>query len=219
MQLPKTTEFRKRIPKQTFYENLNISPAVKRDFVEQIRIIYWRNKIAPTTVNVAPGKTVTEVEVFEIRLTGQELDEAVLRRIDMEIPYHILFLLEYEGKYQAVIGYKEAASNTAFKVTGYYRTDWMPLEELPLQLEGLDMDAVYEQFVRQIASDALAAPSGESLSDSVRRDEQRKKLQKQIDALQAKIRREKQLNRQVEMRNELRKLRHEFEGAMNEIKQ
>ena len=212
MQLPKTTEFRKRIPKQTFYENLNISPAVKRDFVEQIRIIYWRNKIAPTTVNVAPGKTVTEVEVFEVRLTGQELDEAVLRRIDMEIPYHILFLLEYEGKYRAVIGYKEAASNTAFKVTSYYRTDWMPLEELPLQLEGLDMDAVYEQFVRQIAGDALTAPSRESLSDSVRRDEQRKKLQKQIDALQAKIRRKKQLNRQVELRNELRKLRKELDA-------
>ena len=86
-------------------------------------------------------------------------------------------------------------------------------------MEGLDMDAVYEQFVRQIAGNALTAPSGESLSDSVQRDEQRKKLQKQIAALQSKIRREKQLNRQVEMRNELRKLQHEFEGAMNEITQ
>ena len=211
MQLPKSTEFRKRIPKQTFYENLNISPAVKRAFVEQIRIIYWRNKIAPTMVNVAPGKTVTEVEVFELRLNEPELDEAVLRRIDTEIPYHILFLLEYEGKYRAVIGYKEAASNTAFKVTGYYRTNWMSLEELPLQLIGLDMDAVYEQFVRQIAGNALKAPSKESLADSVQRDERRKKLQKQIDFLQAKIRKEKQLNRQVELRNELRIIRKELD--------
>ena len=92
--LPKSTEFNRRIPKQKFYENLTISPAVKRAFVEQIRFIYWRNKIAPATVNIAPGKTVDEVEVFELRLTEPQLDEAVLRRIDTEIPYHILFLLK-----------------------------------------------------------------------------------------------------------------------------
>ena len=28
--LPKTTEFNKRIPKQKFYENLEISPALKK---------------------------------------------------------------------------------------------------------------------------------------------------------------------------------------------
>lgn len=28
--LPKTTEFNKRIPKQKFYENMDISPALKK---------------------------------------------------------------------------------------------------------------------------------------------------------------------------------------------
>ena len=37
--LPKSTEFNRRIPKQKFYENLTVSPAVKRIFVEQIRVI------------------------------------------------------------------------------------------------------------------------------------------------------------------------------------
>lgn len=216
--LPKSTEFNRRIPKQKFYENLTIPPAVKRAFVEQIRFIYWRNKIAPATVNIAPGKTVDEVEVFELRLTEPQLDEAVLRRIDTEIPYHILFLLEHDGEYQAWIGYKEAASNSSFKVSTYYHTDWMSLEELPVELDGLDMDSVYEHFVRQIAGDALSAPSGEALTDSVHRDEQRRKLQKQIDSLQAKIRRERQLNRQMEMRNELRNLQHKLEGTKDEIK-
>ena len=116
--LPKTTEFNKRIPKQKFYENLPVMPALKRAFVEQIRIIWWRNKIAAATVNLAPGDTVTEIEVLELRLNQPSLDESVLLQIDREIPYHILFLLEYEGKYQAWIGYKEAASgSSAFKVS------------------------------------------------------------------------------------------------------
>ena len=123
--LPKTTEFNKRIPKQKFYENMNISPALKKIFVEQVKIIYWRNKIAASTTNLAPGTNVTELEVFEVRLNNPELDKSLLKQIDKEIPYHILFLLEYQGKYQAWIGYKEASNSTknSFKVNGYYHTD------------------------------------------------------------------------------------------------
>ena len=125
--LPVSTEFNKRIPKQKFYENIAVTPAMKKAFVEQIKIIYWRNKIAATTLNLAAGEQVTEIEVFEVRLSAPKLDESVLRQIDREIPYHTLFLLEYEGRYQAVIGYKEAAAGkTAFKVDRYYilRTGW-----------------------------------------------------------------------------------------------
>ena len=166
--LPMTTEFNKRIPKQKFYENIAVTPAMKKAFVEQIKIIYWRNKIATTTLNLAAGEQVTEIEVFEVRLSAPKLDESVLRQIDREIPYHILFLLEYEGKYRAVIGYKEAAAGkTAFKVDRYYSTDWLDEDDLPVHLEGLTLDAVYENFVRQIAGDVLGTGESTSLKDSV----------------------------------------------------
>ena len=164
--LPKTTEFNKRIPKQKFYENMDISPALKKVFVEQVKIIYWKNKIAASTTNLAAGSEVTELEVFEIRLNSPVLDDGLLRQIDREIPYHILFLLEYEGKYQARIGYKEAAASgsKAFKVNGYYYTEWFVEDELPLKMEGLNIDVVYENFVRQIAGDKLSTEkTGESL--------------------------------------------------------
>ena len=213
--LPKTTEFNKRIPKQKFYENMDISPALKKIFVEQVRIIYWRNKIAASTTNLAAGTDVTELEVFEVRLSSPVLDDSLLRQIDKEIPYHILFLLEYQGKYQAWIGYKEATAsgNKAFKVNGYYHTEWLAEDELPLKLEGLNVDAVYENFVRQIAGDKLKTEAaGESLKESVARDEQKQALQKQITTLQAKIRKEKQLNKQMQMNTELKKLKKELEA-------
>ena len=213
--LPKTTEFNKRIPKQKFYENMDISPALKKVFVEQVRIIYWKNKIAASTTNLAAGTDVTELEVFEVRLSSPVLDDSLVRQIDKEIPYHILFLLEYQGKYQAWIGYKEAAAsgNKAFKVNGYYHTEWLVEDELPLKLEGLNVDAVYENFVRQIAGDKLKTEAaGESLKESVARDEQKQALQKQIATLQAKIRKEKQLNKQMQMNTELKKLKKELEA-------
>lgn len=211
--LPKSTEFNRRIPKQKFYENLTISSALKRIFVEQIRVIWWRNKIAPATMNLAAGEAVTEIEVFEVCLSAPQLDETVLRQIDKEIPYHILFLLEYEGKYQAWTAYKEAAGSgtNAFKVGSYYHTDWMEEATLPLKLDGLTTDQVYENFVRQIAGETLISSAGETLKELVERDTRRQELQKQITALQVKVRRERQLNKQVQLNTELKRLKKELE--------
>lgn len=213
--LPKTTEFNKRIPKQKFYENMDISPALKKVFVEQVKTIYWKNKIASTTTNLAAGNEVTELEVFEIRLHTKILDDALLRQIDREIPYYILFLLEYQGNYQAWIGYKEAAlsGTKAFKVNRYYHTDWLDVEHLPLKMEGFTVDEVYENFVRQVAGDKLKTDTNdESLKEAVARDEQKQALQKKMASLQAKIRKEKQLNKQMQLNAELKKLKRVLEG-------
>ena len=215
LSLPKSTEFNKRIPKQKFYEKLSVTPALKKVFTEQIRMIYWRNKIAKTTLNLAPGEQVTEIEIFEIRLNSPDLDENVLRLIDREISYHILFLLKQDGKYRAVIGYKEAAGSgkAAFKVDRYYHTNWMGEEELPIRIDGLDLDTVYENFVRQIAGDVLSSGAGssESLKESVARGENRRVLQRQIETLEAKMKKERQLNRQMEYNAELKNLKKKLE--------
>lgn len=167
---------------------------------------------AASTLNIAAGEAVTEIEVFEVRLNDPQLDEAVLKQIDKEIPYHILFILTCDGKAQAWIGYKEAAASgsNAFKVSRYYHTDWMPEDELHLRIDGLNMDAVYESLVRQIAGDKLQTDSSESLKESVERDEKKKQLEKQIATLKSKMQREKQLNRQMEMNAKLKKLRIEL---------
>ena len=102
---------------------------------------------------------------IKVQLIVPRLNEAVLRQIDKEIPYHILFILTCDGKAQAWIGYKEAAASgsNAFKVSRYFHTSWVPENKLQVRVDGLSMDAVYENFVRQIAGYALQADSGESL--------------------------------------------------------
>lgn len=210
---PDSTEFNKRIPKQKFYENIEVSSSLRRVFVEQIKIVYWRNKLAVSTLNIASGESVTEIEVFEVRLTEPILEETVLRQIDKEIPYHILFILTCDGKAQAWIGYKEAAAsgNNAFKINRYYHTEWMPENELRFSIDGLNMDADYENLVRQIAGEILQTNPNERLKDSVERDEERRRLEKQIAALEGKIRKEKQLNRRMEMNAELKRLKRGLE--------
>lgn len=216
--LPKTTEFNKRIPKQKFYEKINISPALKKDFVEQIKMISWCNKIASTTTNLAEGKEVTEIEVFKIQLTSTEINKAVLYQIDKIVQYHILFLLEYNEMYQAWISFKELGINNSkpTKVEKYYHTKWFVENDLPLKLEGLNMDAAYENFVEQIRNNSESEIKNDNwsknltLKENIELDKKRNKLQKQITALENKMRQEKQLNKQMEMNAELKKLRIEL---------
>jgi len=216
IELPQGTAFNRRIPKQKFYENLSVTAELKRIFVEQIKVIYWRNKISTTTVNIAAGETVSEIEVIEIRLNQPSLDKRVLQLIDREIPYHILFLLMYKEQVQAWIGYKEQSQGgtAAFKPGTYYNTEWLSANELPLRLDGLNMDSVYEGFIRQIAKERLEDKTGGDLKDAVARDERRQKLQKEIAALENKVRREKQFNKQVALNGELKRLRKELEGLL-----
>lgn len=213
LNLPAATEFNRRIPKHKFYENLPVTPAIKCVFSEQIRTIWWRNKIAASTMNLAEGDAVKELEVFEIQLNGPSVDESVLKQMDQVIPYHILFLLSLEGKMQAWIGYKEAAQSgtNAFKVSGYYHTDWLPESDMQLRIEGLSTDAVYENLVRQIAGAELQMQTGDTLQATVERTRRCAEIEKKIAALEAKIRKEKQLNRQMELNAEVKKLRREWE--------
>lgn len=193
---------------------MDIPMKIKKVFVDQVKTIYWKNKIAESTMNLAKGENVMEIEVFEVRLNSRLQDDSLLRQIDRQIPYHILFLLEYDNKYQAWIGYKEASvsENSAFKVNNYYHTDWITKDNLLLEIQGLNMDDVYENYVRQIAGNKLQSKEvGESLKISVERDEQKQILQKRIEVLKNKIRKEKQLNKQMEMNTELKKLKRKLE--------
>lgn len=214
---PKTTEFNRRIPKQKFYNHLSVSPQIKKIFVEQIAAINWTNKLAPTTLNVKSGERVTEIEVFHLLLNQKGLDERVLQLIDKEIPYHILFELEYEGQIQVWIGYKEESQTKAeiLKVNRYYHTDWLTKDKIHFEIDGLNMDALYEGFIKRIAGDNLTINVNESVGTAILRTEEKEKLDKKISALEKKLYREKQFNRQVQLNAELKALRNKLEELDN----
>lgn len=213
LEFPQTTEFNKRIPKQKFYENLSVIPALKRIFVEQIQSIIWANKLAPTTISVSEGKEVVEIEVFKIMLNSKGLDEIVLKQIDTQIPYHILFILEYNEQYQVWIGYKELSSGTnAFKVNKYYHTDWVLEKDLEITINGLNMDDIYASFVRQIGG---IVNNSKSLGEQVAEKEHIEKLEKEIAKLEKQARNERQPKKKFELVQKAKALKKQLELIHN----
>ncbi len=211
--LPKSTLFDRRIPKQKFYDNLSVTAELKKKFIDEITLIIWRNKISPATVNISVGDSVTEIEVIEIHLNQAYVDLRVLQLIDREIPYHILFLLVFNDQVQAWICYKEQNQNNiaTFKVDTYFHTEWQTIHELQLRLDGLTMDSVYENFIRQIAKTRLDSNKRYELKDAIARVKQRLKLQKAITALENRLYHERQFNIQIALNEDLKRLRKELE--------
>ena len=208
---PKSTEFNKKIPKTKFYEHLELGRRVKDSFVQDIESIIWANKIAPSTLSLAAGETVTEIQVFRINLKQADFNTDVLKIIDEQISYHILFIVCYRDKEQAWIGYKEqsGSESRAFKVDSYYHTAWQKPEELELAIEGLNMDAVYESFVKQISASTAPIQWDDDLSakENTAKIEERKKLQKQIEKLERQLRKETQPRKKFELYQKLKDLR------------
>lgn len=68
-----------------------------------------------------------------------------------------------------------------------------------MHLDGLSLDAVYENFVRQIAGEVLADKNGTTLKESVEQQKQREQIEKQTATLEAKIRKEKQPKKKFEL--------------------
>ena len=105
LNLPASTIFNRRIPKQKFYTNLPVSSKVVRLFTDQIDSIYWAHKLAPDTINVESGTSVLEIQILQIRLKTESLDESVITLIDREIPYHLVFVVCYQDHGQPLSPY------------------------------------------------------------------------------------------------------------------
>ena len=176
--LPDTTHFGKVIPKKKFYEYGSVTPSLKRLFIDGVEQIRWSYKIAPSTMNITEGKEVAEIEILELSMRESIAPTELLKVIDQAIPYHILFLLHWEGKVQAWMAYK-SVTNQSVQVKQYFHTVWM------------EEDDLYENWVRQIAGGELAKDTDHSLDKSIAIESKRQQLKKEMEKLKKKVRKEK----------------------------
>ena len=128
-----------------------------------------------------------------------------------------LFILRFEDKCQAWGAYKEPAQagKNAFNIVLYYHTPWMPEESLPLKIEGLDLDSVYENFIRQIAGNKLFNIENEPLKQSVERNKKCSRIEKEIAALESKRDKELQFKIKVEINKQIRELKEKLKKLSN----
>ena len=211
---PEYAKVGKIVAKENFYSSTDT--ATKNLFQSEISRIVWEYKLAPNTINLQ-AKKWPEIEVFRITLKNEEIPEKVLKTIDSAIPYPILFLIEKGSIERAAICYKEQNQkdeNTS-KVDTYFYTDWNDEKLQNIKIDGLNIDTVFSNFVRQIAGDKLTGTkesneAPKSIKEDVEALKEREKILKQIAALDRKIKAEPSLGKKQELAEERYRLKQQL---------
>lgn len=190
LKLPKEAFVNKFISKTKFYEKANLNTKLQKEFIDKIQKITWKYKLAESTIGIVKTETVTEIQIFEIELKEQVIPKNVLKVIDKSIPYQILYRFLYNGNIAYGITLKEKTS-----VENYYFSDWN--ENISFDFYGIDLEMVYQKLVRAFIRDE--AQDKDSFSEIIETDNKIKLLEAEISALESRIRKEKQFNRQVEI--------------------
>lgn len=212
---PDSARFGRVVHKNKIYEKANPGTAVKELFVRQVDQILWQYKLAPETINLPATEVVPEIQVFSITLKTGDLKKDVLRCMDQAISLPIVFELIYDEKIKAVAAFKRPNESDRSKwvISDYFETPWMKggTHRSPLPMV-LDLEVLYGYILNPL----MPFPSrpGEEFKTQVERMELIQSRQFEIQKTEARLRKEKQFNRIVEINAELRALKIELEGLI-----
>lgn len=206
-QYPEKAAFGRVVPKIKIYEHSRAGNALRNQFVKQIDKIIWQYKLAPETINIPAKGGILEIQVFRIELKTAELDESVLRSIDKAIPHPVFYELVYDGRIKMTAAYKRPgdASGNKWFAESYFDQPWVAENAKRVELPvALNMGGLYEQMLG--ACLPLPARKSENLKSHVERLMQIQRKEIEADKLKARLRKERQFNRKVEINAELRAL-------------
>ena len=213
---PKQAAFGRFLPKNKIFEHSGANTRLQRLFVEQVEQIVWQYKLAPETINLPVRPGVPEIQIFSIQLKSTELHEDVLRCIDGAVQFPILFELNQgqgdQAKTRVVAAYKRPSDADASRwvLSSYYATDWMPatIARIAMPLV-LDMGYLYAALLQNLLP--LPARPQESLLEWVARVELVATKRREVEKTQARLAKEKQFNRKIEINTALRQLKTELQ--------
>lgn len=221
--LPSSTFVGKVVPKEKFYSKCTVNTATKNLFVKYVEQIVWQNKLTAQTMAAEKGLLVNEIDVFEVKMKSFDCPHKLFEFIDQNLHHHNVFVLTYDDKAKLFVNFKEKEKDETFLES--FETPWKLAAEPAFNLSGSNMDEIYESIVRSADSSnavaslsSLSLPKGEttqsktSLKDYIIQNKQNAKIKALIEKLEKKLANEKQFNRQVEIRAEIRNLEREIRG-------
>lgn len=196
--LPKATELNKQLPKNAIYAKFQMNTAEKAKIDADISRITIVNEVSSAKVNIADGEQVKSFFVLLVALKKKDFDDKTIITISKLIPQNMLLVLECGGE-----------AKLATYHTKLMQTEWKRKEDLSIELKGLNLDAVWENIIVQIGG--ITVERGNTLDEQIAVDEQRRKIQKEIDRLTKAAKNEKQPKKKFELAQKINRLKQELE--------
>ena len=205
---PTKARFGRKIPKSKLYENASANTKLKDKFVNQIEKIVWQYKLAPNTLNLDATNKVPEIQVFDIFLKTKEVDQVLLEVIDKAIPLPIIFQIYKDNKVKIKAAYKRPSesANNKWVIESYFESEWLDKYSTKQPMpQALDLGKLYEQILKSLMPvEVTSSKTTQTLDEQVGIINQINSLQKELDKLNSKYKKEKQRNRQFEINKQIK---------------
>lgn len=201
--LPKSTEISKQVAKTAIYAKFNMTNSAMEKFDADVSRISLIGEISPASVSIAAGKNVKSIFVMLIKLKKADFNPSNITLLSKLIDQKILLMLEFEDKTRPAVFHNKL-------ILG----EWKQTDDVSVSLEGLDLDGVWENIVKNIA-EVKNEESGMrneelSLDDLLAQQEKLKKILKEIEKLEKQAKNEKQPKKKFELAQKIVKLKKEL---------
>lgn len=193
--LPQKTELSKQLPKKAIYAKFLMNTAQKDRFDADISKITIVNEVSANTTIIPTGETVKSFYVLLISLKTRDYDERNIISLSKLIPQNMLMVPEFEDKCRLAV-YRTKLLQSAWKKTA----------DCTVQLNGTNLDAVWENIVTQVGD--ITVEEGNTLNEQIAADDEREKLEKEIAKLEKLARAEKQPKKKFELAKKIAELKH-----------
>ena len=199
---PPNAAFGRTVPKTKFYEHGNVRTALREKFVDNIQRITWAYKLAEDTIRLRGTNAVPEIQIFTVETKGADVSDDVLTAIDKSVHFPVIFEVVSGDRVRTVAAHKTLGGKTP-TVGTYFTTDWQPADAVRRPLPTtLDLPGLYEALLNTLLP--VVTRAGETVSEATDRLDRARKLQREIAALEKKLRAEPQLNRKIELRRQIK---------------
>lgn len=210
---PAAARFGARIAKERFYERSANNSAIREKFASEVGRISWAYKLAQETINLSASPEVSEIEVLQLDAKTSDIATPILAVIDKAIPNPVIFEIHRDDTNGRAVRMAAAYKPAGLRAPGpsaYFSTGWMGADSHRVPMPtAITMPALYSALITPLTP--IAARPGELASELAGRLDAVRKLEREVSALERKLRSEPQLNRKIELRRELKVKQAELE--------
>lgn len=210
------------IYKKLFYENADLSTNDKSLFTDTINKVTWLYCLKPETINISAYKDEVreypEVEVIEVLLHKDYKLKRIAEIIMRSIPYPMVLIFRLEGKVKFYVAHQRTNQSDSSKNTieEFISTDWLEsdgtlFDKLDIkQMRFANFYALYSDIVDTISIYNLSTfiPTDDNITGAEARELLTKieDIEQEITSLRAKLKKESQFNRKMELNIEIKRL-------------
>lgn len=225
---PKATIINKNLPKIQIFPHMK-NAKDKQFLTDSVQSIYMLANFKSENTNIlsfeSEDELYTEIWFYYVKTKEKGNSEKIFKLLSSLIPYPLVVLTDEIEDFTLYTGRFERQPNNFLKLKNIYPSPIynidsaesvladLDLSELPRQNFKVFYDGLRDELAKQLAANQYGVESDGITAD---KKDQLDILNKQIEALKMQVKKEKQLNRKIDLQMQLKKAKDELKKLLEQ---